>query len=553
MRTFHFSRPVGWLVRIIAFSLIATPLSASAQAPTPPAEPVPSVVVVPVATGSQESSAVIAEVRRRLTAATDTPFDTTAAATFESRHSAEAAAIAASDIERWASSSRAALRLLSRGDYDGARRALLQAQAISERAADALNRETVRARQVLDTCLFVVRASIETGDTQAAEAQARSCRRLVPRMTASAYTHTPEVRELVARIDAELDAESAGVLRVATDALGCIARINGVSFGPTPLVTSELPRGEYRVQVECDDAHPGRLHRVVLADADVDLVVRASFERAVHSRPELALSYDSAANAESRAESDGVAIARALGTRVVLVFPGATNWTFLSVDPNGRRPSTTRVDAADSTDANASIARVLGAARSVPVASTDPASDAHDDDRPRDAVSISLLTVGGAALATSIGLSILRSHRGDVMVATPSSSASYLANQDAYTHLRPVVLGTSIGGGLVASVATARMVRRAERPRLYAWIGGSVGLGLMAWATIDALQAPACFQRPFCTEHDAHLDRATLVGSLAAPALAMPIAAAIPTGRDVRVAVDVGPAVSMLTVRGSLR
>ena len=66
-----------------------------------------------------------------------------------------------SDLARWVASSRQAVRSLARADYDSARSALAQAEAMTDRALAELNREATRSRQVLDTCLFGVRAFVE--------------------------------------------------------------------------------------------------------------------------------------------------------------------------------------------------------------------------------------------------------------------------------------------------------------------------------------------------------------------------------------------------------
>ena len=118
---------------------------------------------------------------------------------FEVVGSAPAPQISQSDIDLWVERSRAAVRYLARADYKAARRELKAAQRLADRAAAELNREAARAQQVLDTCLFMVRAYVETKNPAEARRQARECRRLVPRVEPSAFRHTPEVRDLLGR------------------------------------------------------------------------------------------------------------------------------------------------------------------------------------------------------------------------------------------------------------------------------------------------------------------------------------------------------------------
>ncbi|MBW2552207.1 MAG: hypothetical protein JRE73_15930, partial [Deltaproteobacteria bacterium] len=99
---------------------------------------------------------------------------------FEVVGSAPPPKVSQSDIDRWVERSRAAVRYLARADYKAARRELKAAQRLADRAAAELNREAARAQQVLDTCLFMVRAYVETKNNAEARRQARECRRLVP-------------------------------------------------------------------------------------------------------------------------------------------------------------------------------------------------------------------------------------------------------------------------------------------------------------------------------------------------------------------------------------
>ena len=208
---------------------------------------------------------------------------------FEALGSAPAPEVSQSDIDRWVERSGAAVRYLARADYKAARRELKAAQHLANRAAEELNREAARAQQVLDTCLFMVRAYVETNKPEEARRQARECRQLVPRVEPSAFRHTPEVHDLLAEVDAQMASEAPGTVAVTSDPAGCLFRINGVEMGRTPLDGIELPVGLYRMQVECDPGKRGHIPRVRVASGANRLSFDGALERAVHTRPVLHL------------------------------------------------------------------------------------------------------------------------------------------------------------------------------------------------------------------------------------------------------------------------
>ncbi|MGB8221625.1 MAG: PEGA domain-containing protein, partial [Polyangiales bacterium] len=240
---------------------------------------------------------------------------------FEVVGSAPAPRVSQSDIDLWVERSRAAVRYLARADYKAARRELKAAQRLADRAAAELNREAARAQQVLDTCLFMVLAYVETKNGAEAHRQARECRQLVPRVEPSAFRHTPEVRELLAEVDAEIASEAPGALDVQSTAPDCLVRINGVPLGHTPLSNVELPVGTYRLQVECEEGQRGRIHRVRIASGPNLFNFDAALERVVRTRPVLHLRYDSVEGWTERMR-DAKRVAGILGGANVLVLSG---------------------------------------------------------------------------------------------------------------------------------------------------------------------------------------------------------------------------------------
>lgn len=452
---------------------------------------------------------------------------------FEARHSVAAQSVNPTEIELWANRSRAALRHLSRGDYAAARSALLEAQRIAERAAEAMNRETVRARQVLDTCLYVVRASLETHDLAGAEQQARQCRHLVPRLQATAYSHPPEVRELLARIDAELADEQAGTLEVGSEPSGCTVRINGVYFGTTPLATSELGSGDYRVQVECDEGAPGRVHAVRLGSDDVRLDVDVAFENAIRSSDSLALAYADVATAEARAARDARTLARALEVGVVIVRPASDGGVLLEGVGATGRVRTAHLSAGASSSA---IAEALHSVEPAPVPRARSASDEGSRGGPRPGFGFghrarriagaTLLAAGAAASGTAVGLLFVRDERADHYASLLPDDPGYLAAQESYHRANALVLALPSVG---ATLATTGAVVATPGPR-FTWYGvalGLAGLGLASWAVVDVARAPACGttaqELPTCLDRDRAFDRAAILAGFASPMIGVPV------------------------------
>src|SRR5699024_4373401 len=123
----------------------------------------------------------------------------------------------------------------------GAKEELRQATALYERAAALLNREPARARRALDTCLYLARAHLATGDAGAAKSRVRTCRLRAPRVRANRWRHPPEVRALLEEVDRRMTRAPHGTLEVTNDDRGCSVRLNGVALGKAPLRIHCLP------------------------------------------------------------------------------------------------------------------------------------------------------------------------------------------------------------------------------------------------------------------------------------------------------------------------
>jgi len=212
---------------------------------------------------------------------------------FEAAGSAPAAEVSEGDIQQWVDQSTKAIRNLAEGDYTAALEQLNEAQELSRSAAEELNREHERAQRMLDTCLYMVRALLDTGAESRATTLAQECRQLVPRVEPTTYMHPPEVREVLRQVDVSR-AQQPRQLEVESEPSGCSVRANGVMLGQTPLALHDLFPGEYRVQVECQAGRRGRVHTADVTTGSTSVFVDLRFDRAVSTQPILHLRYGSA-------------------------------------------------------------------------------------------------------------------------------------------------------------------------------------------------------------------------------------------------------------------
>jgi len=478
---------------------------------------------------------------------------------FEVVGSAPAPTISQSDIDLWVERSRAAVRYLARADYKAARRELKAAQRLANRAAAELNREAARAQQVLDTCLFMVRAYVETNNDAEARKQARECRRLVPRVEPTAFRHTPEVRELLAEVDQEMASEAPGELEVRSTPSDCVVRINGVEFGRTPLSGIELPVGTYRMQVECEDDQRGRIHRVGVSSGPNLLEFNAALERAVRTRPVLHLQYDSHEAWSERMEQASE-LGSILGGADVLVLSGQGVGS-VRVDLSARRyePASAWLAVRDGAPEAEDVRRVVDAlfeGRSVDFTGPHPMARAswraevapdvevgaaaaavvdveskHERGAPRPRnqriAGWSLFGVGVASIGASVGLHIWRDELGDRFAESPSN----LNDAQQWNDARIGVWATAAFGGVATSAAMPLLLPEYERTPWWGWTLGAVGLGLTGYAIYEGVTMTGC-PEPYiadpsavrsCVARGQEAGRLSLALAGAAPLLSIPL------------------------------
>ena len=478
---------------------------------------------------------------------------------FEVVGSAPAPRISQSDIDLWVERSRAAVRYLARADYKAARRELKAAQRLANRAAAELNREAARAQQVLDTCLFMVRAYVETKNSAEARRQARECRRLVPRVEPSAFRHTPEVRELLAEVDKEMASEAPGTLEVRSTPSDCLVRINGVGFGRTPLSGIELPVGAYRLQVECEEAHRGRIHRIGIASGENVFAFDAALERAVHTRPVLHFEYG-APEAWRRRMDLAQQVARILGGANVLVVSGLSSSVVrVDLSAEGYEAASAWLAVRDGAPEADDVRRALDAlfeGRSVdftgphpiaraswraelaPVAAAGAATAAATEaeaepkkgvPRPRNQriAGWSLFGVGVASVGASVGLHVWRGELGDRFIEAPAT----LNAAQRWNDVRVGVWTTAAFGGAAASAAMPLLLPDYERTPWWGWTLGAVGLGLAGYAIYEGVTMTNC-PDPYladqaavrsCVARGQEAGRLALALAGAAPLLTIPL------------------------------
>ncbi len=448
-------------------------------------------------------------------------------AKFDEGASAAPIELDAEDIDRWLDYKEAATKHLAQQDYARAAVSLKAAQEVSERAIEALNRETAMARTVLDTCLYVVMGLWETGKTARAEEQARECRRLVPQIQPTMTLHTPTVRSIIERIDRERQQEAGATLEIKSPRNGCLVRLNGLQLGTTPFIMGELIPGEYRVQVECDKDRPGRVHRIVL-ETDETLWIDPTLDDAVRTEPEVHLSYASQEAFSESGTRHARGLARMLGAKtIILVTPyemdrvdrdaGAVGSVPLRADtsPLSTVDQLLRIEVSDAGPGQASRVRA-GTSRAP-----------SDRRRARKALGGSLAGAGAVSLAVAAGLYARRVNKGNDFSQTQPGTPEYASARQEWEDARlGVLVAAPIGAVLVASGEALAYSPRTRVP-WWGWTVGAVGVGLLTWGVVEMATADRCARGVIvtsaCVPGEEAMDRGVLLLSLGAPLAFLPV------------------------------
>ncbi|HMI93190.1 MAG TPA: PEGA domain-containing protein, partial [Polyangiales bacterium] len=226
------------------------------------------------------------------------------------------------DIDALARDAQMALYHVASGLPSRARADVERALARADKVLESLNRESLAAQQLLDACLYLVRAHLQDGKRQAAREQALECRRLVPDIEPDGTMHPPDVMGVLAEAEAELRQREPGSLRVESAPDACAVYVNGRHLGHAPLELPQLSPGEYRVQAECEEGVAGRVHRVAIGNRRIVKRIDTRFDAAVQTSLDIALRYDTVDAQREHAHSDALELARIVGvSAVVLVLP----------------------------------------------------------------------------------------------------------------------------------------------------------------------------------------------------------------------------------------
>ena len=442
-----------------------------------------------------------------------------ARAAFEQHHSTEPSAVSLEALNQWMTHAREGLRALGGADYGQAREHLQEANRFLQFAVDELNREMERAQRVLDTCLYLVRYFIEeANDVRQAARHARRCALLVPGVEPTWPMHTPETVEIFKHEQEVLAEEPPAELEVHSIPQGCNVRINGIVFGKTPFLATSLAQGTYRIQVECPGILPrgrrGRIHHMELHAGRNRLWVDAAFETAVRTDGLLRLHYPSWEKERALRVAHAREVADAIGAdHVVLVTLTGDGLLLdrIAVDPAPKvvasavvvpAPSGPRFDEVMADKLKMAF-RALATGRSVRIEGDPPRTTPIEPWQPPGArrQERAAPSPGYAAMGTlnwvglgaaAVGLGVLgygwANWAGAVQdkleafsVAYPSD-VDFVARQTRYLDARSLSnLLAWIGGALAtAGLAVAPPDYEGGVP-LWAWIGGGVGLGLVAW------------------------------------------------------------------------
>lgn len=487
-----------------------------------------------------------------------------AATRFEERESAPPAVLTERELEEWEASYKAALLPLASGDYAESMRLLSRAQELSRQAPEQLNREASGATQTLDTCLFMARSLIQAGSESLARRLARECRELVLEGKPTERMHPPEVLALLSEVD-RARGEQTGSIAVRSEPSACGVRVNGVLLGKTPFEVSELFPSRYRVQVECREGFPSRVHEVSVGLGRVDVLIDARFDETVRTRPLLELRYADEQSLSSHRLADGLRIAKTLPAGPVLLMrevqPGITELELFRGDPleqaalvrvssgpDGLAPRDLALAAATLIDgdcrdfSNRELPPLPCEEKPPTVEHTEgPAGkelrQARRMPHGQYVAGVALASVGSAALTTSYVLLLPRKNTAEEWIdalGTPTGSEPPSAQQE-WLNLSSGIVYTAAGGAAALVAAMPLALPRYAKPPWWAWLSGGLGVGLAAFSIAYGIRAepePAggCNDGAIeqqgvqtCVHRGEDVAFSVLTGVTAAPALTVPL------------------------------
>lgn len=479
------------------------------------------------------------------------------------------------DLESLAKQAAQAVEHVAFGRAQAAERSVQNIIALAERSLETLNRETGRARQLLDACLALVRSSLHEGQRDLAIEQAMECRRLVPDLSPNESSHPGSVIGALAEADDRLRRMHAGNLTVrAMPSQVCSLYLNGRHLGTTPFVTDRAAAGVYRVQVECAEGQASRVHLVRLGDQATALEIDVAFDRAVVTEPRLGLIYPG----NERRSTLLVAHALRLGSElraddVIIVGVHRGRAEVLRVSVPLRRVAAAAVGTFDATSGLRVWAgtplldaltqgRFLGLGREQFMAEQSAeAKDTAPPAAPPDAAvaqsaraaepelapqrrhggrSSWMAWTGGITLAIGLGGEVAawllfrdRAAQGEELLAEPTDDDTARAS---WERVRAPMLSFGAAGAGLASAGVTLLVLAEPKPKVPWWlagIAGGAGAALGTWAVVDVAKGEACDDSDdvrACLVSEQQRDRGALLLTSAIPLLLFPIVKALRSG-----------------------
>lgn len=486
---------------------------------------------------------------------------------FEQRGSAPAMLANTSDIDELARDAQQALYHVASGLHSHARQDVERAMERARRALESLNRETRAAQHLLDACLYLVRGHIGRNDREEAKRQALDCKRLVPDIDPEPTMHPPAVIGVLAEAEAALLAREPSSLRIESDPVGCAVFVNGRNLGTTPKDLPRLSPGEYRVQVECHEGEPGRVHRAVLSNNRSVVRVDTRFERVVQTLFDLSMRYQNVSEELSFRRQFALEAARIVGgsdlVTVRLTELGSEEQPIVEAErmrvSDGKVIATVRLPLDSRGTANRAVleasARALIGEQHVDLIGNVPLVAAPDlvpeapaplplddivtaestplqvrpSERDRNTARVTGYVLSGAGLVTTLvgwGLQLrLGSLQSYYAKATNiQSHVRFEAYRDVEDFSLAPQLTLGIGAGMLSAGMPLWLPEQKHTP-WWAWTGGGLGLVAAGVGTKLAIDTRRCVEDEFgrCTNHVLATRLGTQLLLQSIPLLTLPI------------------------------
>jgi hypothetical protein len=454
-----------------------------------------------------------------------------ARARFEAAHSRAPITLGAEDIAALRARIQQATRLLALGKLREAMAATEPLRQLADRALDNLKRDLAEAQELFDICIVSATLMSNAGERRAAERHMQQCVHGFPGLKTALEYHSPEARELFARVTEQLQPGAAASLVIrSTHTEGCITRVDGIPTGPPPAALELVP-SQVRVQLECG-AEAGRVHPMTLESGFNQVALDPDFDRVRSDAPRLRLRTVRATTLQSRSALDALAIGRALRAEVIVLLSvtGGTT-TLRRLAAYGARGPQIRWDAAVAdTRALSDVAAAILAAPSPSSQRPVPRRDTHPTALRvlRLNASTAWLVPTTIVLGYSVGIAssvFALARRAEVREDSLSQSIDIDSYRQAHTF---GLVGAIAGNALATGAELVGLPRRRGVP-WWAWLAGGLGVAALGAAVAVAPEHACNLESRLraCTQwsEDPLLQPLLVIQSI--PLLAVPLTYAI--------------------------